>query len=116
MSNPLITGVWKGKAFTTSDKSYGHGYNLFEKNGETQRKVKMRTQISISKFDKNPSFVLDYTAYNSFLGKVNTVDEIRKLDSNLSLGVGAWGFTTTQRLKPFPFCLLGALRPFVGSD
>lgn len=116
ISNPLTTGRWKGKAFTFADKVYGHGYNLFEKFGKTKRKIRMRTQIVESRFDGKPAFILDYTAYDSFLGKVNTVDEIRKLDDDLYLGVGTWGFTKKQRMKPFPFCLKGPLRSFVGVD
>ncbi len=115
-SNPLMMGRWKGKAFTSGDNIYGHGYNLFEKFSKTRRKIPMRTEITSSRFDQKPAFIVDYTAYDSFLGKINTVDEIRKLDDNLYLGVGTCGFSKKQRLKPLPFCIQGPLRSFVGVD
>ena len=116
MSNPLTTGRWAGKAFTAEYEHYGHGYNLFEKFGKTKRKLRMRTEIGVSRFDQKPSFILDYTAYDSMLGILNTVDEIRKVGENIYLGVGTWGFTKKQRLKPLPFCLQGPKHPFVGVD
>ncbi len=116
MQTSFFDGVWLCKSFEPLSETEGHGYNSFRKSGRIVRKYPMKTAIVSSRFDGKPVFQLDYTAYKSLLGFINMVDEIRKINDNLYLGVGTWGFTKKERMKPLPFTLSGPADQFVSTD
>ena len=116
VANPFLEGTWLNKSFQPFDKSYGHGYNTFKKFNKTIRKYPMKTSIGRSRYDGQPIYQLDYTAFATTLGRINMVDEIRKLDSTHFLGIGTAGFTAKQRQIPMPFLLVGPYQGFVGTD
>ncbi len=112
----FLDGVWLCKCFEPLSDTDGHGYNSFRKSGKVIRKYPMKTSIVNSRFDGKPVFQLDYTVYKTLLGFQNMVDEIRKINDNLFLGVGTQGFSEKQRMKPLPFTLSSPTDPFVGTD
>jgi hypothetical protein len=115
VNNPII-GSWLCKAFTPSPNNISYGYNSFLKNGTIRRIYPMKTEIANSRYDNKPIFQLTYGYYVHMLGKVNMVDEIRKLEDGLYLGIGTYGFTNKQRMIPLPFILRGPIGKFVGTD
>ncbi len=40
------------------------------------------------------------------------VDEIRKIDENLYLGIGTWGFWKKQKMIAYPFMLEGPIHEY----
>lgn len=116
MNLPLIHEHWLGKAFTPEGGNRGHGYNGFWVGGRAVRKYRMDTSITASRFDGRPSFQLVYDHYDSLCGRIHMVDEVRKLEEGLYLGVGTWGYIEPQRKIPLPFYLSGPVGPFVGAD
>lgn len=114
--SPLINGEWQGKGFTTTSENAGHGYNHYVKFGTDKYVLPMKTRIAPSIFDGNGSFELDYTAYVSKAGMINMIDEVRRVNHDLYLGLGLWGYTKKQREEPYFFSLSGPRRPYVGID
>ncbi|MBI9077283.1 MAG: hypothetical protein JEZ02_17885 [Desulfatibacillum sp.] len=112
----LFDGVWLCKCFTPESGTQGWGYNSFRKSGRVVRKYPMKTSIVKSRFDGRDVFQLYYPGFKSRIGAINMVDEVRKVNDNLYLGVGTWGFTKKQRMIPLPFTLSGPPEPFVGVD
>ena len=115
LNNPAI-GNWLTKSFQPLDSNYGRGYNSFDRLGITIRIYPMKTSIAASRFDDGSCFQLDYTAFDSLLGFINMVDEVRRLGPELYLGLGTWGFTESARQNAYPFVLSGPIRKFVGTD
>ncbi len=76
----------------------------------------MKTNVARSRYDGRPCYQLDYTAFESLLGSINMVDELRRVNREFYLGIGTWGFTRAARMRPLPFCLNGPVREFVGVD
>ena len=100
-------GRWLGKAFNPGETQIGNGYNFFYRYQKVIRKYRMSTKISNSRYDGEPIFELNYSDYPSLLGKINMVDEVRKIDDGVYLGLGTSGFSKKQRMMPLPFCLIG---------
>ncbi len=113
---PLVNGKWLGKGFTAISNDAGHGYNHYLKLGKDIYILPMKTKIAASVFDGKENFELDYTAYHSTAGFINMIDEVRRVNHDLYLGIGLWGYTKMQRKIPFFFSLSGPRRPFVGID
>jgi len=113
---PLANGKWQGKGFTTISETEGHGYNHYKKFGKDKYVLPMKTRITKSVFDGKDNFELDYTAYWSQASRINMIDEVRKVNDNLYLGIGLWGYIRRQRMIPFFFSLSGPRVPFVGID
>jgi hypothetical protein len=113
---PLVNGKWQGKGFTTISDGAGHGYNHYLKLGKDKYILPMKTKIAASVFDGKDCFELDYTAYYSQAGIINMIDEVRRVNHDLYLGIGLWGYTKRQRKIPFFFSLSGPRRPFIGID
>jgi hypothetical protein len=44
------------------------------------------------------------------------VDEVRKINDALFLGIGFWGFSGWQRRIPFFFALSGPPTEYIGTD
>lgn len=105
-----LKGLWIAKAFTPESADGGHGYNVFVIGGRVVRGTRMRTHVGPSRYDGQPSYHLDYSAYKG--GLLGTMrDEIRKVADGLYLGMGAVGYTRWMR-RPSPFILEGPVAPF----
>ncbi len=116
IGTPLLEGMWLCKCFKPTSETEGWGYNSFRKSGRIIRKYPMATSITKSRYDGRDIFQLYYPGYQSTLGSINMVDEIRKVNDGLYLGVGTWGFSRKQRMTPLPFTLSGPPDPFMGTD
>lgn len=108
-------GAWSGKAFSSKE---GYGYNIFIRNENGKdiatRTRKMKTFIGKSKYDGKQSFHLDYSSFNG--GLIHSMrDEIRKINDNLYLGMGAMA-ASGGTVNPMPFVLSGEAAPWVGVD
>jgi hypothetical protein len=114
LNSSLNQGKWLGKGFTSISESEGRGYNSYEKFGKTRHIFPMKTKIGKSIMDKNDDFELDYTAYHSGAGFVNMIDEVRKINDELHLGIGFWGWFKRQRRIPFFFALAGPRTAYAG--
>ncbi len=112
LNNPLH-GFWLGKAFLPAGEREGHGYNMFFRGGKIHRVYRMRTELRPSRYDGKEAVRLTYAVYNSLCGWVRMLDEVRKVDEGLYLGIGAYGL---RRKAPLPFLLEGPVGPFVGPD
>ena len=111
--NSPLNGMWLGKAFTPSDKDTGHGYNMFWRLGRMERKYRMRTRITASRFDSKPVFQVEYAGFNTLWGWIRMHDEIRKMQKGLYLGIGSWG-PAGKILNPF--MIQGPIGPFMNAD
>lgn len=109
-------GHWDGKAFQAHNAAVGEGYNLFQ-GGESKpvlRALRMETKIAPSEYDDKPSMFLVYAKYNDGLNH-SMVDEIRRINDKLYLGMGGLGWSGGS-LNPAPFLLVGPPAPWVGAD
>ena len=114
LNSSLNQGKWLGKGFTSISDSEGRGYNSYRRSGKTRYVFPMNTRIAKSVFDGEDDFELDYTAYHSGAGFVNMIDEVRKVNDDLYLGMGLWGWFKRQRRTPFFFALTGPRTEYVG--
>ena len=105
-----LKGRWLAKAFTPEGPKGGRGYNVFVIGNRVVRGTRMRTHVGPSRYDSQPSYHLDYSAYKG--GLLGTMrDEVRKVADGLYLGLGAVGYTRLMR-RPSPFLLEGTVAPF----
>ena len=109
-------GRWLGKGFAKDSDSEGHGYNSYLRFGKISHIYPMKTKIAKSIFDGKDQFELDYTVFNSGSGLINMVDEVRKINDNLYLGIGTWGYFKWQRRIPWFFALSGPRGRYAGVD
>jgi hypothetical protein len=114
LNSLLNQGKWLGKGFTMISESEGHGYNSYERFGKTRHVFPMKTKIAKSVFDGKDDFELDYTAYHSGAGFINMIDEVRRVNDDLYLGIGMWGYFKRQRRIPFFFALAGPRTAYAG--
>jgi hypothetical protein len=99
-----------------TSESEGQGYNSYKRGGKVRHVFPMNTRIAKSILDGKDDFELDYTAYRSGAGFVNMIDEVRKVNDDLYLGIGFWGYFKRQRRVPFFFALSGPRGPYAGVD
>jgi len=116
LKSSLNKGRWLGKGFTSDSEEAGHGYNTYRRFGKIIHVFPMKTRIAPSVFDGRDCFELDYTAYHSGAGFINMIDEVRKVNDELYLGIGTWGYFRRQRRIPFFFSLSGPRAPYAGID
>ncbi len=116
LNSSLNQGRWLGKGFMMTSESEGQGYNSYERGGNVRHVYPMKTRIAKSILDGKDDFELDYTTYRSGAGSVNMIDEVRKVNGDLYLGIGFWGYFKRQRRIPFFFALSGPRGPYVGVD
>lgn len=110
-----LDGRWLCKAFRPVNASEGRGYNTFERFGRVRQDYPMMTLMAPSRYDGKPAYQLVYRAYGSLFGYVNMVDEIRRLEDGLYLGIGTWGLTYNMRQLAYPFLLSGPVHPYRGD-
>ena len=107
-------GYWLGKAFRPVTDTVGEGYNRMRLPGSKVKRVgRMRTRIDKSLVDGKPAFILDYAAINK---KSTLMDELRKLDDSIYLGVGTMAEKDGKRTAPDMFILIGPTDEWVGAD
>lgn len=124
--NPLYPGYWFAKGFSpdgqeggqddshAKDQRTGNGYNLFRHRNRIVTRWPMQTLIHPSRFDGKPAYQLVYPAYRSIVGRLNMIDEIRRIDEGLYLGFGTCGFGSRMRSLRLPFALQGPIANFRG--
>lgn len=115
LDNPLLLGRWQCKAFRPDGADKGRGYNGFLKFGRRVNRFPMRTLIAPSRYDGKPAYTLVYRAFHSACGAIHMVDEVRRLNDGLYLGLGTAGFTDQQRRLPMPFVLSGPVAAYAGD-
>ena len=119
-------GYWMGKAYATTVGLKGEGYNRWRRpGGKVERYLRFSTEIAPSGMDGKPSLIMYYRAFNNRMGNVDLIDEIRKLDDGLYLGiyttsVPVAGFAEVkregERSEVEVFALTGAIGKWVGAD
>lgn len=115
VGNPVLPGKWLCKAFRPVSQEVGRGYNTFSQFGRLIQRFPMQTLIAPSRYDAKPAYQLVYRAYKSLCGDMHMVDEVRRLDEGVYLGIGTWGFFEAQRRIPLPFLLTGPVAPYRGD-
>ncbi len=116
LSSDFLNGKWLGKGFTALSDNEGHGYNSYRKAGKVRHILPMKTYMAKSRYDGKRAFILDYTTYRSSARFINMVDEVRKINDTLYLGIGTWGYSGWQRRVPFFFALSGPPIKYIGPD
>ena len=113
--NPLYPGYWLAKGFAPTDSpNRGRGYNLFRYRNRMVTRWPMQTLVHPSRFDGKPAYQLVYPAYQSIVGRLHMIDELRRVDEGLYLGFGTCGFTRRQRRLRLPFALQGPIGKYRG--
>ena len=108
-------GYWLGKAYKAHSDTKGEGYNRWRfPGGKVVRNLRFGTEAGTSLIDGKPAFMMYYGAYNDS----DLVDEIRKLDENVYVGVGTRPTEDGKRTDPVSgiFVLLGPTDEWVGVD
>jgi hypothetical protein len=106
-------GYWLGKAFRKVAPNAGEGYNRWRRGGgKIVRNARFITEPGISLLDGKPSLLMYYGAYRP--ENPTFVDEIRKLDDYIYLGVGSTLGTDGTRI-PESFVLVGPTDEWVGN-
>ena len=81
-------GYWLGKAFKPLTETTGEGYNRWRlPGGKIDRRSRFITEIGKSFFDGKPSLLMYYGAYRA--DAPSFVDEVRKLDDYIYVGLGS---------------------------
>lgn len=113
--NPLHR--WKTKGFRQIDEMSGRGYNIYRWAlfGRLAYRDPMTTRIAASHIDGRPAFQLDYRTFDTIVGVLNLLDDVRRVAPGLYLGFGMLGFTDRQRSVLQPFMLEATSRPYVAD-
>jgi hypothetical protein len=106
---------WLSKGFRPVSEREGRGYNTFRQRGKVVQQYPMLTTSAPSRYDGKPAYTLVYPAYRSFCGAINMVDEVRRIEPGLYLGIGTWGFSKRSRQIPLPFMLEDEEREYIGD-
>jgi hypothetical protein len=107
-------GRWLGKGFESVSEKEGRGYNFYLKFWNVNYVYPMKTYIGKSVYDGKDEFELDYTVYYSMAGFINMVDEVRRVNNDLYLGIGTWGYFRKWRRIPWFFALTGPRGRYAG--
>lgn len=119
-------GAWVGKGYTSNERGEGEGHNIFKRgSGAIVRNYRFRTEIAKSPFDGQPSLMMYYSAFDTDLGDIDLLDEIRRLSHGQYLGI----YSATMDIEGFSllkpgnerseidiFGLSGPTGPWVGVD
>lgn len=105
-------GYWLGKAYRKTGQNQGEGYNNYRMpDGTIERKLRFTTAIANSYFDGKPSLMMYYGAYRP--DDPTFVDEIRKLEDRIYLGVGSR--LIDGKRDPGHFMLVGPIDRWIGG-
>ena len=108
-----VRGYWLGKAYRALTETEGEGYNRWRfADGTIVRNGRFATRLGASLIDGQPSYIMDYSAFND----TTLVDEIRKLDEGVYLGVGTTATEDGERSVPGHFALVGPTDEWVGAE
>lgn len=106
-------GYWCGKAYRKTGVNQGEGYNRRRlPGGKIVRTSRFTTEVGPSLIDGKPSLLMYYGAYRE--QAPTFVDEIRKLDDCVYLGVGSVLDANGKR-QPGHFALVGPTDDWVGG-
>lgn len=107
-------GYWLGKAFKKTGPNAGEGYNRWRfPGGAIKRSLRFTTEVGTSLIDGKPALMMYYGAFNS---NITLVDEVRKLDEYIYVGLGAIEAEGGGRSDtPGHFILIGPQDPWVGD-
>ena len=111
-----VRGYWLGKAYKAHSDKKGEGYNRWRfPKGKVVRNLRFGTEMGKSLIDGKPSLMMYYGAFNP---DSDLVDEIRKLDDYVYIGVGTREAADGKRTDPVGgiFMLLGPMDEWVGVD
>lgn len=106
-------GYWLGKAYKAYSDTKGEGYNRWRfQGGKVVRNGRFATEMGKSLIDGKPALLMYYSAFND----TTLVDEIRKLDEYVYIGVGTAETGDGKRSNPVGgiFMLLGPTDEWVG--
>lgn len=107
------TGYWLGKAYRKTGHNQGEGYNRWRlSDGRVVRNLRFETEIGRSLIDGRESLLMYYGAFQK--DNPTFVDEIRKLDDGIYLGVGS--ILEGGKRAPGHFMLLGPTDEWVGCE
>ena len=105
-------GYWLGKAYKPLTATTGEGYNRWRfAGGKVVRNLRFGTEMGTSLIDGKPAFLMHYSAFND----TTLIDEIRKLDDNVYLGMGTTETEDGKRSVPGHFALVGPTDEWVGA-
>ena len=106
-------GYWLGKAYRPLTETEGEGYNRWRfPSGKIVRNGRFATRTGPSLIDGQPAYIMDDSAFNG----TTLVDEIRKLDEGIYLGVGTTATGDGGRSAPGHFALVGPTDEWVGAE
>ena len=105
-------GFWLGKAYQATSATEGVGYNRWRlPGGKVVRNGRFATKMGTSLIDGKPALMMYYGAYNQ---DSTLVDEIRKLNDYVYLGLGSTEAADGTRSEPGHFMLVGPTDEWVG--
>jgi hypothetical protein len=108
------SGYWLGKGFKPVTETTGEGYNRYRlPGGKIVYKGRMGTRIGKSLVDGKPAYIIDYSVFDK---SITSIDELRKLDDFIYLGIATTDAGDGKRSKPFFWLLTGPTDRWVGPD
>ena len=106
-------GYWLGKAYKPLTATTGEGYNRWRfPGGKVVRNLRFGTEMGTSLIDGKPAFLMHYSDFND----TTLIDELRKLDDNVYLGMGTTETKDGKRSAPGHFALVGPTDEWVGAE
>lgn len=105
-------GYWLGKAYKATSATEGIGYNRWRlPGGKIVRNGRFSTRMGTSLIDGKPALLMFYGTYNP---DSTLIDEIRKLNDYVYLGLGSSAAADGTRSDPGHFMLIGPTDEWVG--
>ena len=105
-------GYWLGKAYKPLTATTGEGYNRWRfPGGKIVRNLRFGTKMGESLIDGKPAFLMNYGDFND----TTLIDEIRKLDDYVYLGMGTTETEDGKRSTPGHFALVGPTDEWIGA-
>jgi len=105
-------GYWLGKAYKPLTATTGEGYNRWRfAGGKIVRNLRFGTVMGKSLIDGRPAYIMNYGDFND----TTLIDEIRKLDDYVYLGMGTTETEDGKRSTPGHFALVGPTDEWIGA-
>ena len=120
-------GDWLGKSFLLEahDEWEGHGFNVWQTDSGTSRRIRFGWRRSTSILDERPVVAIEYRAFENGYASLDLADELRRLGDNLLLGIAStktaspvcpWPGGPGGRSLPTTFLLRGPRGPAQSPD